>query len=180
MNSYLRINYSRLTLLIGLAVFITGCQTIEEEAPPPVVDNSHMISQLEQIGVSVHEDERGVIITLLTVYFDFDKSNLKASSRATIAQMADILDLPQAQNRRITIEGHTDSVGDPNYNVSLSAKRAEVVLKELAFSDVSEDRMTSSANGEGSPVADNASSTGRQENRRVEIIIHNPKVITAN
>lgn len=179
MKSFLRNNFSGLMLLISLATFITGCQTIEE-APPPVIDNTQMISQLEQIGVSVHEDGRGVIITLLTVYFDFDKSNLKASSRVTIAQMADILGLPQAQDRRITIEGHTDSTGDPKYNVNLSAKRAEVVLKELAFSDVNEERLTLAANGEGSPVADNNSSQGRQENRRVEIIIHNPKIITAN
>lgn len=179
MNTFLRNKISGISLIISLAMFTAGCQTIEE-APPPVIDNSKMISQLEQIGVSVHEDERGVIITLLTVYFDFDKSNLKSSSRVTIAQMADILDLPQAQNRRISVEGHTDSIGDPQYNVLLSAQRAEAVLKELAFSDVNEDRMSSAANGESTPVSDNSSTKGRQENRRVEIIIHNPKVITAN
>ncbi len=177
MYSNLPNKFLTITIIFSCSIFLNACQTIDEKDP---IDNSQMISQLEEIGVDVHEDERGVIITLLTIYFDFDKSDLKATSRATIAQMADILDLPQAQNRRISIEGHTDSIGDLEYNVDLSARRAETVLKELVFSNVDEDRMSSTANGEILPVADNATEAGRKVNRRVEIIIHNPIELTAN
>ena len=167
------------TVLIAIFTLLSACQSAPEEpvvvvvAPPPN-DNEKMISALKQIGVDVHEDDRGVIITLLIVYFDFDSSHIKSDARVKIAKMANILDLPKAQTREISIEGHTDSVGDPQYNIKLSAKRAEMVLKELAFSDVNEERMSSYSKGEVVPIADNQSIEGRKKNRRVEIIVHNP------
>lgn len=165
------------TVLIAIFVLLSACQSTQEEpivVVPPPNNNEKMMSELKQIGVDVHEDDRGVIITLLIVYFDFDSSNLRSDARVKIARMANILDLPKAQTRKISIEGHTDSVGDPQYNIKLSAKRAEMVLKELAFSDVDEQRMSANSKGEVAPIADNSSLEGRERNRRVEIIIHNP------
>ncbi len=165
MYSKLLSNFLRGVFLILFTAFLTGCLAFS---------NKQLIAQFDGLDVNVGEDERGLIITLPTVYFDFDSSNLKASSRDKIAQIASILNHRRAQNRVIEIEGHTDNIGDPEYNLNLSSERADVVLKELAFSNINEARLSASGKGETSPVADNSTSEGRQSNRRVEIIVLNP------
>ena len=165
--------YNKLSSVIIVFLFsmlMMGCQTTEKGPS----DNQQIASELEQIGVSSHEDERGLIITLPTVFFDFDSSNLKSEAREKIVEVAGILSQVIAQNRQISIEGHTDNIGDDNYNLGLSSNRADAVLKELVFSNISEDRLASSGIGEATPIADNSTNEGRQQNRRVEIIVHNP------
>ncbi len=151
--------------VVVFSIILAGCMAFS---------NKQLAAQFEGMDVNISEDERGLIITLPTVYFDFDSSNLKASSRDKIAQIASVLNHKRAKNRNIEIEGHSDNIGDPNYNLTLSAERAEVVLKELAFSNIDETRMASTGKGETSPVADNSTSEGRRTNRRVEIIVLNP------
>ena len=156
------------TLTVIYVVLITallnGCMAF---------NNKQLTSQFQDIDVTVHEDERGLIITLPTVYFDFDSSNLKVSARDKIAQIATILNQERSSGRVIAVEGHTDNVGDPGYNLSLSTQRAGVVLKELAFSNVAQQRMSSAGKGETAPIAENSTAAGRQANRRVEIIVFN-------
>ena len=151
--------------VIVLTILISGCMAFS---------NKQLTSQLEGIDVSVYEDERGLIIALPTVFFDFDSSNLKLTSREKIAQIATILNHDRSQDRTISVEGHSDTIGDPNYNLTLSAERADVVLKELVFSNVEQSRLSSLGKGENSPIADNSTAEGRKANRRVEIIVHNP------
>ena len=151
--------------VIFISMTLAGCMAFS---------NKQLASQFEGIDVNVSEDERGLIITLPTVYFDFDSSNLKASSRDKIAQIASVLNHKRSKTRVIEIEGHTDNIGNPDYNLNLSGERADIVLKELAFSNIDEARMSSTGKGETSPVADNSTSEGRQSNRRVDIIVLNP------
>ena len=165
MNFKLLNNFSRGIFVILLTTLLTGCLSFS---------NKQLVAQFDGLDVNISEDERGLIITLPTVYFDFDSSNLKTSSRDKIAQIASILNHRRAQNRIMEIEGHTDNIGDPDYNLKLSSERADVVLKELAFSNIDESRLSASGKGETSPVADNSTSEGRQLNRRVEIIVLNP------
>ncbi len=72
-----------------------------------------------------------------------------------------------------TIEGHTDSVGEEGYNQGLSQRRADAVKAYLVGRGVAPTRLTSSGKGEAYPVAGNESAGGRQQNRRVEVIIDN-------
>jgi outer membrane protein OmpA-like peptidoglycan-associated protein len=72
------------------------------------------------------------------------------------------------------IEGHTDSVGGDDYNQGLSQRRADSVRSYLVRQGVDAARVTTMGAGEGTPVAGNDSEAGRQQNRRVEVIISNP------
>lgn len=136
-------------------------------------NNKQLGSQLESLGLNVTEDERGLIVSLPTVFFDFDSSNLKTDSRTKIADIASIVNHPQAADRMLSIEGHTDNIGSPVYNLELSKERANVVMQELAFSNINEERLSSQGFGDKKPIADNNTSEGRQLNRRVDIVILN-------
>jgi outer membrane protein OmpA-like peptidoglycan-associated protein len=79
--------------------------------------------------------------------------------------------LEKYQNRNVLIEGHTDSVGSETYNLGLSHRRADAVRAALISKGISENRITAKGYGESRPVASNTTAAGRQQNRRVEIVI---------
>lgn len=111
-------------------------------------------------------------ITLLNVYFDTDKYNLKSESMKAIKKVAKLMKL--FPNISIEISGHTDTqnrTNDPNYNVKLSQNRAEEVKKALIKEGVEEYRVFAKGYGESVPIADNNTSEGRALNRRTEFII---------
>jgi len=85
--------------------------------------------------------------------------------------------LNQYPDRDVEIEGHTDNVGSDTSNQSLSERRAESVKSYLLQQGIGTQRLSSTGKGEGQPIGDNNTETGRQQNRRVEIIIENPPVV---
>ncbi len=104
-----------------------------------------------------------------TVYFDFMKAKIKPVSFPLLDEVAQALqDNP---NIKVEVQGHTDSVGDDKFNMKLSQWRAESVKKYLVSKGVAEDRMTAKGYGETVPIADNRTSDGRDQNRRVEFVI---------
>ncbi|MBU2571145.1 MAG: OmpA family protein [Gammaproteobacteria bacterium] len=113
--------------------------------------------------------ERGMIVTMGDVLFEYDKSNVKAGGMRIISQLAEFL--KQHPEITVRIEGHTDSVGSDSYNQQLSERRAEAVQRALRYAGINDARMTAIGYGETYPIATNATSSGRQLNRRVEIII---------
>lgn len=113
--------------------------------------------------------ERGFIVTLPGLFFDSGKSVLKPGARNTLTKIAEQLKMnPDA---RIEIEGHTDSVGSEAMNQALSEKRAAAVRDYLASRGVPSGRVTMAGLGESTPVASNETAAGRQQNRRVELVI---------
>ena len=113
--------------------------------------------------------ERGMVLTMGDVLFDYDKSDVKAGGMRIISKLARFLE--KYPERNIQIEGHTDSTGSDAYNLRLSERRAESVKRALMYEGIKRDRMTTVGYGEQFPIASNATSSGRQQNRRVEIII---------
>lgn len=113
--------------------------------------------------------ERGFIVTLPGLFFDSGKSVLKAGARNTLTRIAEQLRIND--QLAITIEGHTDAVGSDALNQSLSEKRAAAVRDYLVARGIPTDRMTVTGLGETTPVATNDTPSGRQQNRRVELII---------
>ncbi|MFN2329843.1 MAG: OmpA family protein [Chromatocurvus sp.] len=115
--------------------------------------------------------ERGLVVTLGDVLFDTGKAELKSGAATNLAKLAAFLN--QYHDRSVLIEGHTDSVGNEDYNLGLSQRRADSVKAWLMSQGVNSARLVASGKGESSPVAGNDSASGRQLNRRVEVIIEN-------
>ncbi|UII33169.1 OmpA family protein [Fulvivirga ulvae] len=124
-------------------------------------------TSLDKTTIKVTLDEKGKI-ALYGIYFNTDKSNVKTESYPLIGEIAKMLNDNPAI--KILIEGHTDSQGDDNYNLSLSQKRAEEVAKILTTEyKVSSTQLESKGYGETRPVGDNSTADGRAKNRRVEL-----------
>ncbi|HET9627602.1 MAG TPA: OmpA family protein [Kofleriaceae bacterium] len=104
-----------------------------------------------------------------TVFFDTNRATIKAVSFALLNDVAQAM----KDNPKIAVEvqGHTDSVGNDNFNLKLSQKRAESVRAYLIKKGVTSDRMVAKGYGENVPIADNRTAAGRAQNRRVEFVI---------
>ncbi|MDO8341609.1 MAG: OmpA family protein [Cellvibrio sp.] len=122
--------------------------------------------------LNAKQTERGLVITLGDVLFETGKADLKGTATANLAKLTAFL--TQHPDRSLVIEGHTDSVGSESYNQVLSQNRADSVKAFLLNQGVASNRITAFGKGESSPVASNDSSSGRQMNRRVEVIIATP------
>ncbi|HEX7139891.1 MAG TPA: OmpA family protein [Vicinamibacterales bacterium] len=118
-------------------------------------------------------DQRGLVVTLPGIFFDTGKSTLKAGAKHTLAKIAE--QLKGDSDVRVSIEGHTDSVGSDEKNQELSEKRANAVRDYLVTNGVPSDRVTAAGKGEADPVASNKTAAGRLQNRRVEMIITTSK-----
>jgi len=118
------------------------------------------------------QTDRGMVLTLGDVLFDTGQATLKPGAASTIDRLASFL--TEAPDRSLTIEGHTDSMGSDAFNLSLSESRADAVKAALVAKGIGAERIVTVGKGESSPVASNDNSAGRQQNRRVEIIISNP------
>ena len=104
-----------------------------------------------------------------TVFFDTNRATIKRVSFALLDDVAQAMkDNPKLV---VEVQGHTDSQGDDRFNLKLSQKRAESVRAYLMKKGVTGDRMAPKGYGEGVPIADNRTSSGRAQNRRVEFVI---------
>lgn len=124
---------------------------------------------LKQDGVSVDSDSRGMIIRFSDILFEFDKFTLNADARKVLEKLVGIIKA-KYPNNEIIVEGHTDNIGSDEYNQNLSEKRAQTVAAYLK-NTLGHDKISYRGLGKNKPIADNATSEGRQKNRRVEIII---------
>jgi outer membrane protein OmpA-like peptidoglycan-associated protein len=120
--------------------------------------------------------DRGLVLTLGDTLFATGKAELKSGATANLDKLtAFMTEYPQ---RTAAIEGFTDSMGSEDYNQDLSQRRADSVKRYLVGQGVGTERLSSTGRGENAPVADNESAAGRQQNRRVEVVISqatNPK-----
>jgi len=116
--------------------------------------------------------DRGLVLTLGDVLFTSGRADLKAGATANLNKLVAFLN--KYPDRTVAVEGYTDSVGSEDYNQGLSERRADAVKSYLAGQGISSIRLSASGKGESAPVAGNDSAAGRQQNRRVEVIIGDP------
>ncbi len=139
----------------------------KDKAAAAVLTVQALADELETL--KAEKTERGMVLTLGDVLFNTDESNLKPGAEKTLDRLAAFLaDNP---DRNLLIEGHTDSRGDREYNEDLSYRRANAVRTALIGRGIAPARMAAKGLGESYPVATNDTNAGRQENRRVEIVI---------
>ena len=114
---------------------------------------------------------RGLVLTLGDVLFETGKAQLMAGAQRAMDKLVDFL--AENETRKVLIEGHTDNVGSSAYNIDLSLRRANAVAKVLKEKGIDESRIVTKGYGELYPVTENRSASGKQQNRRVEIVILN-------
>jgi outer membrane protein OmpA-like peptidoglycan-associated protein len=114
------------------------------------------------------------MVNLPSVNFQFDSADLTSDGRNKVNQIASII-RRDAPNRRITVEGHAsrESAAQEAYNQRLSERRANTVADALERNGVDGRSIGSQGLGTRAPVASNDTENGRQQNRRVEVIIEN-------
>lgn len=116
--------------------------------------------------------DRGLVLTLGDVLFATAKADLSSGANGTLNKLVAFLN--KYPDRTVDIQGYTDSVGSEDYNLGLSQRRADSVRSYLVGQGIGSGRLVASGKGMSSPVAGNDTSSGRQQNRRVEVIINNP------
>jgi outer membrane protein OmpA-like peptidoglycan-associated protein len=132
--------------------------------------------QLNQV-LETRESARGLIVNLSDVLFDTGSATLKPVTREKLARVAGIL--LSHPELKLQIEGHTDSVGLEEYNQRLSENRSDSVRTYLVAQGISAGSVGTAGFGESQPVASNDTPAGRQQNRRVELIVNGDSIGTA-
>lgn len=155
----------------------------EQEAEFARMDAEQAREQAEQMQVQAgrlsqelsdleaKQTERGLVITLNSILFDVNSADLKPAAGNTMDKIANAL--REYPEHNLVIEGYTDSQGSNDYNENLSRLRAEAVKNALVTRGITSDRIDTRGYGEQNPIATNDTATGRQLNRRVEIVVSN-------
>lgn len=133
-------------------------------------ETAGMQLQIEELEAKA--TDRGLVLTLGDVLFATGSAQLQGGADRDLGKLVTFLN--KNPERQVMIEGHTDSVGSAAFNRELSRQRAESVRRYLVREGIASQRLDVSGMGMDRPVASNDTALGRQQNRRVEIIIENP------
>jgi len=128
---------------------------------------SSLTRQLENL--QLRETESGVVVTLGDVLFASGEVGLVEGGQSSLEEVVDLLQTEP--DKKIRVEGHTDSSGDSETNLELSEQRAQAVRQALINLGVDADRVTALGMGEDFPIASNEDEAGRAQNRRVDVIL---------
>jgi outer membrane protein OmpA-like peptidoglycan-associated protein len=134
-------------------------------------ENRRLIEELRSKGTDARSTDRGVLVNLPDVLFEFGSANMTPSAKRAAKDISDAI--KTVPSRHVYVEGHTDSVGTLSYNQKLSENRAWAVADSLVTNGVGRDHVLVKGFGENNPIASNSTESGRQRNRRVEVIIGN-------
>jgi outer membrane protein OmpA-like peptidoglycan-associated protein len=167
------LNYINLTkhlmvsFLIGLTV---ACNTLPSESPSDSRAPSTLLPESQLLGQSIGTmTTRGLQLSLDAVFFDVDQATLRSSGLRKLDEF--INPIRQDSSHLVYVEGHTDNTGEATYNQRLSERRAQAVKEALIAKGITPNRLVAKGYGETHPIASNTTKKGRQQNRRVEIVI---------
>ena len=149
-----------------------AAQQAEAERQKAEAEKAGLRERLRQqlsLILETRETARGLIVNISDVLFDFNKYTLKPGAREKMAKVSGIL--LAFSGLKIQLEGHTDSVGTDEYNLKLSQERADAVRDYLVQQSVPADSVTAVGFGKANPVASNDTPSGRQQNRRVDMVV---------
>lgn len=139
-------------------------------AASPLVQLKDRLATLEAKGFKLEEASNAVRVTMPgSLAFASGRNVLDSAAHEALDEIA--LALSAVAQTRVTVTGHTDSIGAARYNQSLSEARAKAVVAYLAGKGVDAGRMAAEGRGSAEPVGDNATAKGRAANRRVELLL---------
>lgn len=142
--------------------YTLNCNVYRVEQPRPVM------AQQETVTTTVQEETRLLpVVSTYTIYFDFDKSNIRESEQATISKLAN--ELATYNPTQVTVAGFTDTSGPADYNQTLSQKRAQSVAQALTARGIANQVIDKEAYGESMPAVQTGDGVKNEENRRVVV-----------
>jgi OOP family OmpA-OmpF porin len=130
---------------------------VEKQLMKQEVTASAMLDSLNQQG---H--------VALYINFDTGKATIRPESEPIIAQIVEMMN--SNPELKLSVEGHTDNVGNPTSNQTLSEERAKAVVAAISAQGIAAERLSSVGHGQNMPIADNNTEEGRAKNRRVELV----------
>lgn len=151
-----------MTTLVGRTSALDGFSTsVEREA-------SSLDDRLAGLGADVSGTEISIRLPG-AILFDFDSATIRPDAHRTLDEVVAVL--AELSDHPVRLEGHTDSIASEAYNRELSERRAEAVASWLSDRGIDPSRLSTVGKGESEPVADNSTAEGRQQNRRVTVVI---------
>lgn len=150
-----------------LAMAQRRAQAAEGVAAAQAEKNAQLQQELQSLAAQ--PTSLGMVMTLGDVLFDVGKSTLKPGAHRSLDRLAEFLQ--KYPERKVRIEGFTDATGSAEANQELSRHRADAVREELVRRGIAGDRVETVGYGPAFPVASNSTAAGRQQNRRVEVVI---------
>jgi OmpA-OmpF porin, OOP family len=147
---------------------------VAEEARAEAEEAAERVRKLQEelAELEARQTERGIVLTLGDVLFDFDRAELRSGAQQNLARLVQFL--KEHPEREVIVEGHTDSVGSATYNLGLSERRANAVVSFLVDNGIERKRLLGRGYSQTYPVVSNETAEGRQRNRRVEVVILDP------
>ena len=144
----------------------TDAQTAQAQMAQAQEESRRLASELQAAQTT-----RGLVLTLGDVLFDTGRAELKPGAERSIDKLTSFL--TENPERKVEVEGFTDSQGTDDYNLQLSQKRADAVASAITQRGIEAQRVRARGYGEEFPVAGNDNAGSRQRNRRVEVVISN-------
>jgi outer membrane protein OmpA-like peptidoglycan-associated protein len=146
---------------------VTAAELARKEADLASEQANSLRRQLENL--QLRQTESGVVVTLGDVLFESGQTELRPEAESSLVEVVDLLQ--SEPDKKIRIEGHTDSTGDADTNLRISETRANEVLQALVSLGVDPARVSTAGMGEDFPIASNDTEEGRSLNRRVDVIL---------
>jgi outer membrane protein OmpA-like peptidoglycan-associated protein len=153
----------------GLQADLDRAATEKAQAEAEKTELRAQLLRQFNVILETRDTARGLIVNMSDVLFDTAKYSLRPGAREKLARVAGIIS--GHPGLKLDVEGHTDSVGGDDYNQQLSEHRATAVRDYLTHAGIPMDSVTAKGFGKTQPVASNETNTGRQQNRRVELIV---------
>lgn len=180
----------KVTVLLTAALFLGACHCtcknskcaapkakpaaaapVKKAQPAP---KTHVVQEQDFAGVAKvtkTSAEKAVITFNKPIEFDYNSDTLTQDSQKSVRQLGRIL--KKYPHSKMVVAGYTDSMGDINYNIDLSQRRAQAVADQLVKEGVNPEQLTAVGHGSRNPIATNKTAEGRAQNRRVEVEISN-------
>lgn len=145
-------------------------QTVKQQEPAKPVETAPAQQEAPKQEETATAAKASEAVALETVYFDFDKSDLRQDARDTLSKNAEAL-LKKVADAKIQIAGHCDERGSDEYNLALGDRRAKSVAKYLETLGVKADRISTISYGKEKPAVEGHNEAAWSKNRRAEFVI---------
>jgi peptidoglycan-associated lipoprotein len=166
-------NFASISVLLATLALLAGCPSKPKDVPPPPPTPTTDTSGVEDPNATMGDTDAsmgpsGELLSKRIVYFDLDRSDIRADSASVVAAHAAYL--AKNPNQKVRLEGHADERGSREYNIGLGERRGQSVRRSLALQGVAETQLSTVSYGEERPAAAGSDEMAYAANRRVEIV----------